>query len=242
MRVFLFLFLLLESFLVQSQNLNFFGAIPSLSQTGRISNRLNYNFFISKTLDLFDTRIDGQYYPARPLQLYIQPSIIYVYSPDLNFSSSITYNYQRSNPDVPYFKEWRPWQQGVFAHDFSGARISHRLRFEERFIKNEITKKWPLTTRLRYQIGFNIPLQGKTLDNKEYYFNCYNESYLTLTVPDGTKRNALYSEDWVYSGIGYQTPNYGRIEIGPLLQFNVRDIQHDLRNLYLLQIVWITNF
>jgi hypothetical protein len=225
-----------------SQNLSFFGIIPTLSQTGRINNRLNYNLFISETLDLFDKTVDGVYYPAKPLQTYIQPSLIWLYSPNWNFAASLTYNYQRSNPNVPYFNELRPWEQAVYAHNLLSGRMSHRLRFEQRFIKNEVTGKWPMTTRLRYQIGLNLPLQGASLEDEEFYFNCYTEYYFTLTVPEGTRRNALYSEFWAYAGVGYQLKKYGRLEVGPLLQFNVRDVQHDLRNLYLLQIAWITNF
>lgn len=228
--------------LIIAQNLEFYGAIPTLSQTGRISNRLNYNFFISETLDLTDRVIEGTSYHSKPLQLYIQPSIIYAFSPNFSFTGSITYNYQRNNPNVPYFKEWRPWEQIVYGHAVAHGRMTHRLRYEQRFIKNEVTEKWPLTTRLRYQLGFNIPLEGKTLEVGELYFNCYDEVFFTLTVPPGTVRNALYSENWFYMGIGYQTKKAGRVEIGPMLQFNVRDMQQDLRNLYLLQIAWITNF
>lgn len=227
---------------LKAQNLEFFGIIPSLSQTGRISKRINYNFFASAAFDLTDRVIDGVYYPSKPLQLYIQPSLIYVYSAKLNFATSLTYNYQRSNPDVPYFKEWRAWQQALYSHKLSMGRLTHRLRFEQRFIKNERTHKSPMTTRIRYQLGFSIPLQGIQLDPGEFYFNCYDEAYFTLTVPAGTVRSALYSENWAYAGIGYQTKKIGRIEVGPLLQFNVRDIEQDLRNLYLLQVTWITNF
>jgi hypothetical protein len=232
----------LISLSITGQNLDFIGIIPTLSQTGRISQRFNYNFFISETIDAFNKSTREIKYPASNLQLYIQPSIIYVHSPNLNFAASLTYNYQKSNPDVPFFKEWRPWEQVIYAHNLSYGRMSHRLRFEERLIKNEETGKWPMTTRLRYQIAFNIPLNGKTLEDNEFYFNCYNEFYFTLTVPEGQIRNALYSEDWAYAGVGYQLPRLGRIEVGPLFQFNVRDRQQDLRNLYLLQVAWITNF
>ncbi|MDB5273567.1 MAG: hypothetical protein JWO58_1934 [Chitinophagaceae bacterium] len=228
--------------LLQAQNLEFYGIIPMLSQTGRITNRVNYNFFISETFNLTNRVIDGISYPAKPLQLNIQPSVIYTYSPDFNMTGGFTYNYQRSNPDVPYFKEWRTWEQVVYGHRIAHGRMTHRLRYEQRFIKNENTGERPMTTRLRYQLGFNIPLEGKTLDAGEWYFNCYDEPYFTLTVPPGTTRNALYSENWLYAGIGYQTKKMGRMEVGPLLQFNVRDIEQDLRNLYLLQMAWITNF
>ncbi len=241
--------LLLVSFLfltgyesVTAQNLEFYGIIPSLSQTGRISKRFNYNFFASETIDLTNRVIDGVSYPAKPLQLYIQPSVIYVHSANLNFAVSVTYNYQRSNPDIPYFREWRSWQQMIYSHKLTNGRLTHRLRFEQRFIKNVKTGNSPMTTRLRYQLGFSKPLQGIQLDPGEFYFNCYDEAYFTLTVPPGTVRNALYSENWAYAGIGYQTKKIGRVEVGPLLQFNVRDVEQDLRNLYLLQVTWITNF
>lgn len=241
MRKLIALYILLQSNAF-AQDLNFLGLIPTFSQTGRINQRLNYNIFVSETIDILNEKISNINYPASNLQLYIQPSIIYTYSQNLNFAASITYNYQKGNPDVPFFKELRPWQQIVYAHNISHGRMSHRLRFEERFIKNEATKKWPVTTRLRYQIGYNIPLNGKTLEYNEFYFNCYNEFYFTLTVPEGAIRNALYSEDWIYAGIGYQLPGFGRLEIGPLSQFLVRNRQQDLRNLFLLQIAWITNF
>ena len=227
---------------INAQNLEFYGIIPSLSQTGRISKRFNYNFFASETFDLTNRIIDGVSYPAKPLQTYIQPSLIYLYSPNLNFTGSLTYNYQRSNPDVPYFKEWRTWEQVIYSHKVSTGRMTHRVRFEQRFIKNQRTGNSPMTTRIRYQLGFSIPLQGLQLDPGEFYFNCYDEAYFTLTVPPGTVRSALYSENWAYAGIGYQTKKAGRVEVGPLLQFNVRDVAQDLRNLYLLQVTWITNF
>jgi hypothetical protein len=146
----LLLLFTISSFVVHSQDLNYAGVIPTFSQTGRITQRFNYNFFISETFDTFDETIKNKEYPASNLQLYIQPSIIYAYSPNLNFAASFTYNFQRSNPVASFFNELRPWQQVVYAHNLLNGRMSHRIRFEERFKKNEMTNKWPVTTRIRY--------------------------------------------------------------------------------------------
>jgi hypothetical protein len=226
-----------------SQNLNFYGILPSYSQTGLISRKLDYNFFVSATYSTFETNFGGLNYPSRFLQVYAQPSIIYKYSPDLNFALSLTYNYQRGNPLSMYFNEFRPWQQVVFSHrlfKFKG-RFSHRLRFEQRLIKNtgDIRR---MTTRLRYQIGYMIPLQGKTLDAHELYINMYNEFYFSLSNPEARPRNAFFSENWTYIGIGLNTGKWGRIEIGPLYQGAYRNRQHERRNLSMLQILWVTNF
>ncbi|MBX9852134.1 MAG: DUF2490 domain-containing protein [Cytophagaceae bacterium] len=231
------------SILSTAQDLTFYGVVPSYSQTGIINKKFDYNFFASTTTSIFSMTYADVDYPAKLLQVYIQPSIIYKFRPNLNFSASITYNYQRSNPNANYFNEWRGWQQAIFSHNpfrYKG-RLSHRVRFEERLIKNS-GEEYRLTTRLRYQIGYTVPLQGRTMDAHEFYFNSYCEFYFSISNPPDRPRNALHSEDWLYAGLGYHTGKMGRIEVGPIFQTNVRDRQHDRRNLGVLQILWVTNF
>jgi hypothetical protein len=220
-----------------SQNLTFYGLLPAINQTGRISKKWNYNFFVSTTIDAFDEKIKGVEYPATDLQLYVQPSIIYVHSPNLNFAGS--YTYQRNNPfNGNFVNEHRLWQQVIFSLPVSKGRLTHRFRFEERFIENRVTEEYPLSTRARYQIGFNMPLQGRTLEKNEFYFNTYNEFYFSLT---GAK-NATYSENWTYAGCGYDLGKMGRLELGYLFQVAVRNQQQNLRFLNLAQVMWVTNF
>jgi hypothetical protein len=238
----LFILILFSKFSF-GQNFNFFGGIPSYSQTGLISKKFDYNLFASATYDAFRTSYRGVEYPAKLLQVYIQPSIIYKYNANLNFAASITYNYQRSNPDVPYFNEWRTWQQVIYNHTpfkYKG-RLAHRVRYEQRFIKN-IGDQYKFSDRLRYQIGYMVPLEGRTLDAHEFYFNAYNEFYFTLSNPPERPRSAFYSEDWAYIGVGYHTGKMGRLEAGPLYQTNVRNRNGERRNLILLQVMWMTNF
>jgi hypothetical protein len=222
---------------VLGQNLTFYGLLPVFNQTGRISDKFNYNFFLSSTFDAFKQTTNGISYPATDLQLYIQPSVIYVYSPNLNFSGS--YTYQRNNPiNENSTNEHRLWQQTIFSFNLDKGKITNRFRFEERFIQNKSLNTYPLSTRLRYQIGLNRPLQGKTLDQNEFYLNAYNEFYFSLT---GNK-NATYSENWSYLGVGYDIGKLGRLELGYMFQVLVRNKVSDLRLLNLAQIAWITNF
>jgi hypothetical protein len=220
-----------------SQNLSFYGFLPAISQTGRISKKLNYNLFASTTVDAIEKRVNSVEYPASDLQLYIQPSLIYTYAANLNFAGS--YTYQRNNPfNGNFTNEHRLWQQFIYSIPVSKGKITNRIRLEERFIENKITGKYPYFTRIRYQIGFNIPLQGKTLDEHEFYFNSYNEFYFTLTGV----RNATYSDNWTYSGLGYSLGKLGKLEFGYLLQTSVRNKQKDLRFFNLAQFMWSTNF
>jgi len=220
-----------------AQNLTFYGLLPSLNQTGRINSKFNYNLFASTTIDAFREQINTVVYPASDMQLYIQTSLIYVVSPKLNFAAS--YTYQRNNPfNGNYTNEHRFWQQAIFSIPLSNGRITNRFRFEERFIQNKLTQQYPLSTRLRYQLGYNRPLQGKTLDKGEYYLNTYNEFYFSLT---GAK-NAVYSENWSYLGFGLDLGKAGKIELGYLFQTLVRNPTKDVRFLNLCQVTWITNF
>ncbi len=235
--------LILEAFVAltvfaNAQNIHFYGLLPAINQTGRISDKLNYNLFASTTIDALKLIENGKTYPATDFQLYLQPSLIYVHSPNLNFAGS--YTYQRNNPFNPTFSnEHRLWQQAIFSFAAGNARVTNRFRFEERFIQNRTTGEYPLSYRARYQIGFNRPLQGKTLDPKEFYVNAYNEFYFSLTK---SQRNALYSENWTYAGLGYNLGKMGRIELGYLFQTFVRNPEKDLRFLNLAQVMWITNF
>jgi hypothetical protein len=248
-KIFLLLALLAGRQSALTQNLNFYGFLPSYSQTGLISKKFDYNFFASTTYSVFDRTFAGVEYPAKFLQIYVQPSIIYKHSPNLNFSVSFTYNYQRNNPLALYFNEYRPWQQVIYSHNLFKikGRMAHRIRFEQRLIKTKVDSIRRFTTRLRYQIGYMLPLQGKTLDAHEFYLNMYNEFYFSLSNPPAPRlRSAFYSENWTYLGIGYNTGKMGRIEVGPLYQGAYRSPsmghQHNRRNLSMLQVLWVTNF
>lgn len=218
-----------------TQNQSFYGALPAFSLTGEINQKVRYNLFTSTTINAFERQINGVRYPASNLQLYIQPSIIFIYSPSLNLAGS--YTYQRSNPfNGNYVNEHRLWQQVIFATPLFEGKLTNRFRIEERFIENRSSGEYPLSTRFRYQVGFNTPLQGKKLNNKEFYFHTYNESYWSLT---GSK-NSTFSSNWSYAGFGYKIGNTNTIELGYLIQISVRNKEKDLRYLHLAQILWAT--
>jgi hypothetical protein len=220
-----------------SQNLSFYGLLPAISQTGKISNKLNYNIFVSSTFDAFNETIAHVNYPASDLQFYLQPSLIYQVKPRIQLAAS--YTFQRNNPiSYNYSNEHRFWAQSNLFFSISKGKLNMRLRYEERFIENRLNSSFNLASRLRMQLGYNLPLNGPSIDPGEFYFNTYNESYFSLA---GIK-NSTYSENWTYFGFGYDLGKMGRLELGYLNQIFVRNLQHDLRILNLAQILWITHF
>lgn len=214
-----------------------YGFRPQVSITKAVSDRWDFNVFTSNNSNLNDKHYGKIQFPT-DLQQYFQASPIYEYSPKLNIIF-LGYIYQRNNPfSNDFVNENRLFQQAVYATNTNFGILTNRVRFEERFIHDRVRNQTPLSTRLRYQIAFLIPLKGNEVDNGEFYLNVYNEFYFSLTGA----RNALYSENWSYAGIGYQSARYGRVEAGPLIQRSVTNQHHDIRYINLLQINWSYNF
>lgn len=217
-----------------AQNLTFYGLLPAVSKTAKINEIVDFNFFGSSTIDLVPETYANKTYPRKDLQLYLQPSLIYKWRPNLNFAGS--YTYQRNNPLTDdYSNEHRLWQQAVYSIPFSYGKVTNRLRFEERWIQDRALGRYRFATRTRYQLGYSKPLSGRILEAHEMYFNTYNELYFSTTGP----KNAFYSENWTYAGIGYVSKEWGKFELGPVFQTAVRNKNHERRNLLLLQLLWI---
>lgn len=237
MRTLALVTLLMFSGAVFAETQEFYGFRPQVSLTKIVSDRWDMNLFTSTHPILISNTSGTAQFPA-DIQYYFQTSPIYKYSPNLNFVF-LGYIYQRTNPfSNDFVNENRLFQQVIYGSDSIFGRLTHRVRFEERFIRNNTTGQTPFSTRLRYQVALLVPLQGSELDNGEFYFNIYNEFYFSLTGA----RNALYSENWSYAGIGYQTAQHGRVEVGPLIQRSIINQQHDVRYINLLQINWSYNF
>ena len=236
-KVIVFFIFVIFSHSIFAESQQFYGLRPQINITKEVSDRWDINVFTS-THPILTDNINGRTRFPTDIQYYFQTSPIYKYSPNLNFVF-LGYIYQRTNPFSENFgNENRIFQQVVYGRDTIFGRLTQRMRFEERFIHNTALDTTPLSTRLRYQISLLIQLKGKELDNGEFYFNAYNEFYFSLTGA----RNAFYSENWSYAGIGYQTRQYGRIEVGPLIQRSIINQQHGVRYIDLLQFNWSYNF
>jgi hypothetical protein len=64
----------------------------------------------------------------------------------------------------------RTLQQITFVKRYRNFRLSHRLSADQTFTKNDDAE-----FRLRYRISTEIPLQGESLDPKEFFVKISNE-------------------------------------------------------------------
>ncbi|WP_019990377.1 DUF2490 domain-containing protein [Rudanella lutea] len=229
---------------VQAQTWTYFGLFPQYSQTGNVSKRLNYNAFISSTVDPFHKSTETKYFPTSDLQLYLQPSLHYKLTP--NTQLGIGYAHVRHHLFGLYVNENRVWAQAVSSLPLGKGRLTHRLRYEERYPLNLKTKQWSYAQLFRYHVGFTLPLYNPKEQKKGPFVSVSNEAFLCLSGARNSpvsSKNAFYGENWISGGIGYNFGNQlGKLELGYNYQDLIRNKAGDHRHLHLAQITWSTNF
>ncbi len=230
-------FLLFQHLRLFAQDVHLPSIMPTVSATVPVSKKLDFNFTSFCVFSVSKQKVWGIEYPSQGRLLLVQPSLIYKFSPKLNVAAS--WAYIVPNPFTPQSGTvFCPWQQVAFNHKVGNGKINHRLRFEELFKQKEKLNQYYRTGRIRYQIGYQVSLQGKTLEKREFYLNVNHESFLNVT---GTYLQPL-SENWNYAGIGYVLLNKSKIEIGYMGMSMARNKQLDKINYNSVQVSYLFNF
>ncbi len=129
-----------------------------------------------------------------------------------NNTVHLGYGFIRSEPYIAgtnkkrMVNEHRIYQQFMTKQSIGRVLLTHRYRFEQRFIA-DIFK-----LRLRYFLAAQIPLNNASLAPKTFYMSAYNELFVQVKSP-------IFDRDRLYGGIGYVINPALRLEIGFLQQF-----------------------
>ena len=68
MRIALFMYFLLNGYSCFAQDWTFYGIFPAISQSGNLSEKLQYNLYLASTIDTFRQTVETKEYPATALQ------------------------------------------------------------------------------------------------------------------------------------------------------------------------------
>lgn len=101
--------------------------------------------------------------------------------------------------------EHRIYQQYVHKNKIGRCYALHRLRLEERFVPNAYS------TRFRYFLNLNIPINHTKMLPKTVYVSVYNELFLNLP-------QATFDRNRIYGALGYVLTDNIKIEIGAMKQ------------------------
>ena len=102
--------------------------------------------------------------------------------------------------------EHRIFQQFITKQSLWKVNLSHRYRFEQRFVEDDFRM------RFRYFLGINVPLQYKEEAKNPLYLSLYNEIFLNT-------ESSVFDRNRVYGGLGYKFSNNLKFELGYMNQF-----------------------
>ncbi len=121
----------------------------------------------------------------------------------LGYGFILSENYIENTNDKKAINEHRIFQQFISKQKIGVVSLSHRYRFEQRFVEDDFKM------RFRYFLGVRIPLSEK---KNSFYLSAYNEIFLNLASP-------VFDRNRLYGGIGYTVNNNLRLEAGYMNQF-----------------------
>ncbi|MEY3800721.1 MAG: hypothetical protein RLZZ548_601 [Bacteroidota bacterium] len=114
-------------------------------------------------------------------------------------------NYIGSSASKLKTKEHRIYQQYIYKNRFGRCFALHRFRLEERFVPNAYS------TRFRYFLNLNIPINHTKMQSNTVYFSVYNELFLNLQEP-------TFDRNRIYGALGYVFTENIKVEIGAMNQ------------------------
>lgn len=124
----------------------------------------------------------------------------------LGYGYILSENYSGDTDDKVSVNEHRIFQQFTTKQKIGKVGLSHRYRFEQRFVEDDFKM------RLRYFLGINIPLQYKEDGKNPLYLSMYNEIFLNT-------ESAVFDRNRVFGGLGYKFSKTLRLELGYMNQF-----------------------
>lgn len=125
-----------------------------------------------------------------------------------------TYPYG-DNPAAHDFPEHRTYQQLQFRDQQGIFGLTHRFRLEQRWIKFANAQDYTYLNRVRYQFRANIPLQGPSIEDKEFYLGVYDEVFINFG-PNVTTN--FLDQNRAYAALGYRFHKDASVEVGYLHQ------------------------
>ncbi|MDC0177831.1 DUF2490 domain-containing protein [Polaribacter sp.] len=118
----------------------------------------------------------------------------------MGYGYILSKNYIGETTHKTSINEHRIFQQVITKQKIGVLKLSHRYRFEQRFVEADFK------TRFRYFLGIQIPIKSS-----KYYISGYNEIFLN-------GQSNIFDRNRVYGGLGYQLKKNMRLELGYMNQ------------------------
>ena len=124
----------------------------------------------------------------------------------LGYGYILSENYIGNTDNKVSVNEHRIYQQFTSKQNVGKVKLSHRYRFEQRFVESDFKM------RFRYFLGLNVPLTNNENGKNDFYLSAYNEIFLNT-------KSSVFDRNRVYGGLGYKINKSIRVEAGYMNQF-----------------------
>lgn len=188
----LFQFVFLASFF--GQDSYFIGYLPSLNLNTKVSKSGSLNFNLQQRNSLY--RSDENKFNHS----YVLTDLTVVYGYKVGLFSKISLGGLVRYADNEFVT--RTLQQFSSVKQLNKLKLINRLRFDQTYLPSFVEH------RLRYRLGFQIPLSGAEVDTREFYIKMNNE-YL-----NSYSENVYDLEARLISNLGFVMSNKNKLEIG----------------------------
>ena len=117
--------------------------------------------------------------------------------------------------------ENRLYEDVTLSDQLGRLGLSQRLRLEQRWLGardasgNGPVQQWEYQNRIRYQLAVEFPLQGATIDDKEFYLNAFDELFIGFGKNVGLN---VFNQNRLSGGLGYQFAKNAKAELNYLYQ------------------------
>lgn len=103
--------------------------------------------------------------------------------------------------------EHRIYQQFITKQQIGSVSLSHRYRFEQRFVESDFRM------RFRYFLSLKVPIfKNEEGEFDKWYLSSYNEIFLNT-------ESSIFDRNRLYGGLGYRLNKKIRFELGYMDQF-----------------------
>ncbi len=124
----------------------------------------------------------------------------------LGYGYILSENYIGNTDEKNSINEHRIYQQFVTKQSVGKLKLSHRYRFEQRFVESDFKM------RFRYFLSLNYPIKTFTTSNSLMYAAAYNEIFLNT-------ESSVFDRNRLFGGIGWKLNNKLKFEVGYMNQF-----------------------
>jgi hypothetical protein len=226
-RILFILLLIIQMNELSSQSKTVAGLFPAIDHSGKLTKKVDYSlyyFAAVPVLDFSSNEIRNETY----LNLfYLEQAINYSLNDFWTFTSAYVYQLENVG-DKLFSQENRFHLQAKYSKPYAKFKLTYRLRFDGRFVNKPSNDQTPFTSRIRYLIGLNLPL------NETLYFTLYEEAFFN-TYQDAS---VVYGENWAFAGFGKNLNQKNKLELG-LLYITWNTGTQSWFNQYYLQLTWI---